>query len=66
MKSSFHVNISEQFMILKCMKSSFEASVNMNLYEDVDDDDCLMKEFSCSETNLILTPTFLNLQVITF
>ena len=48
MRPNFPVNISEQFMIRECMRS-FEGSVNMDLYEDVDDE-YLRKEISCSKT----------------
>ena len=44
---NLHVNISEQFMICECTRPSFEGSVNM---EDVDEDDYLRKEVSCSKT----------------
>ena len=52
-KPSFHVNISEPFTIRECMRPSFEGSVNMDL-EDVDEDDYLRKEVSCSKTTLLL------------
>ena len=44
------MNISEQFTIRECMRPSFEGSVNMDLQEDVDGDDYLRKEVSCSKT----------------
>ena len=50
-RPDFHVNISEQFTIHECIRPSFEGSVNMALSEDVDEDDCLRKEVSCSKTN---------------
>ena len=50
MRPNFHVNISEQLTIRECMRSSFERSVNMDLEEDVDEDDYLRKEVSCSKT----------------
>ena len=49
LRPNFHVNISEQFTIRECMRRSFETSVNMDL-EDVDEDDYLRKEASCSKT----------------
>ena len=52
MRSNFHLNISEQFMIRVCMRPSFEGSVNMDLQEDVDEDDYLRKKVLCSETIL--------------
>ena len=51
MRPHFHENISEQFTIRKCMRPSFEGSVNM---EDVDEDDYLRKEVSCGKTNYVL------------
>ena len=51
-RPNFHVNISEQFTICECMRSSFERLVNMDLEVDVNEDDYLRKEVSCSETNL--------------
>ena len=52
MRPNFHTNISEQFTIRECMRPSFEGSVNMDLKEDVDEDDYLTKEVSCSKTSL--------------
>ena len=49
-RPNFHVNISEQFPIRECMRPYFEGSVNMDLQEDVDKDDYLRKEVSCSKT----------------
>ena len=54
-RPNFQVNISEQFTICECMRPSFEGSVNMDLYEDVDEDDYLRKEVSCSMTNITYT-----------
>ena len=50
MRPNFHGNISEHFTIRECMRPSFEVSVNVDLYEDVDEDDYLRKEVSCSDT----------------
>ena len=50
MRSNLHVNISEQFTIRECMIPSLEGSVNMDLQEDVDENDYLRKEVSCSNT----------------
>ena len=44
MRPSFHVNISEQFMIQECMRPSFEGAINMDLQEDVDEDDYRRKK----------------------
>ena len=52
MRPNFLVNISDQFTIRKCMRPSLEGSVNMNLLEDVDEDDNLRKNVSCSKTRL--------------
>ena len=49
MRPNFHVNISEQFMIHECMRPSYKGSVNMDL-QDVDEDDYLREEVSCSKT----------------
>ena len=49
-RPNFHMNISEQFMISECMIPSFEGSVHMDLSKDVDEDDYLRKEVSCSKT----------------
>ena len=46
MRPNFHVDISQQFT-----RPSFEESVNT---EDVDEDDYLQKEVSCSKTSLNL------------
>ena len=43
-RPNFYVNISEQFTIRECMRPSFEGSINMDLYEDVDEDDYLRKK----------------------
>ena len=43
-KLNFHVNLSKQFSIFEYMIPSFEGSVNMDIYEDVDVDDYLRKE----------------------
>ena len=51
-RPNFHVNISEQFTILKCMRPSFKRSINMDRLEDVDEDDYLRKEVSCSKTGI--------------
>ena len=53
MRSKLHVNISVQFAIRECMRPSFEGSVNMDLY-DVDENDCLRKEVSCSKTTFLI------------
>ena len=49
MRQNFHLNISKQFTIRECVKSSLEGSVNMNS-QDVDETDYLRKEVSCSKT----------------
>ena len=38
-RSNFHVNSSAQFTFRTWMRPSFKGSVNMDLYEDVDEDD---------------------------
>ena len=43
------VNIYEQFTICECMRPCFERSVNMDVEENVDEDDYLRKEVSCSK-----------------
>ena len=50
MRPNFHVNISEHFTFRECTRPSFEGSVNMDVQEDVDEDDYLRKEVSCSKT----------------
>ena len=54
MRPNFHVNISEQFTISKSMRPSFEGSLNM---EDVDEDNNLRKEVSCSKTSISVYET---------
>ena len=49
-RPNFHMNISEQFTINECKRLSFEGSVSMDLQEDVNEDDYLRKEVSCSKT----------------
>ena len=49
-RPNFHVNISELFTINECKRPSFEGSVSMDLQEDVNEDDYLRKEVSCSKT----------------
>ena len=51
-RPNFHVNISEQFTVRECARPSFEGSTNMNLSEDVDEDDYMRKEVSCSKTEV--------------
>ena len=51
MRPNLHVNVSEQFTICEYMRPSFEGSVNMDPSEEVDEDDNLRKEVSCSKTN---------------
>ena len=53
MRPNFHVNISEQFTIRECIRTSFEGSVNMG-QKGVDEDDYLRKEVLCSKTSLAL------------
>ena len=50
MRPNFQVKISEQFTIHECMRP-FKGSVNMDLYKDVDEDDYLRKEVSCSKAS---------------
>ena len=50
-RPNFHVNISELFTIRECVRPSLKGSVNMDLQEDVDGDDYLRKEVSCSKTS---------------
>ena len=52
MRPNLHSNISEQFTIDECMRPSFEGSVNMDLYEDVDQDDCLRNKGLCGKTSV--------------
>ena len=50
MRPNFHVNIPEQFTSRQYMRPSFEGSINMELQKDVDEDDYLRNEVSCSKT----------------
>ena len=45
-------NFFGQLTIRECMGSSFEGSVNMDLYEDVGEDKYLRKEVACSQTKV--------------
>ena len=55
MRPNFHVNISEQFTIREYLRYFFEGSIHMDLLEDVDEDDYLRKEISCSKTTYPLS-----------
>ena len=68
MSPNFHVNISEQFTIREYMRPSFEGSVNMDLQKDVDEDDYLRKEVSCSKTTFFFGDNdfFSPIEIISF
>ena len=61
MRPNSHVKISEPFRIRECLKPSFEGSVNM---EDVDEDEYLRKELSCSKTTCKLETVHLTMQAL--
>ena len=51
-------------MTRECMRPSFEGSVNMDLLEEVDEDDYVRKQVSCSNTTHLAAFSVLRISAI--